>query len=413
MSQPSLHKQLESQRLQVLSAVSRLSSTDPMKLWFECEIAALNSDENDALEDTNSKLSALRQLKQLLFEHCVKVQNRSQLTKPLDTLPMSYLSQQAQIPSHVLDMAKEKRFSIDPQLLFAKDWDNDQFDPVSPTAKIVGYLRSRDKSLSFAAQPAMEKEGKELLSQLSDVDAKTVQLMAALFQCRYHTVNAAIANSGASQVIELASGISPRGLQWARSVPDSIFVETDLPALMIHKSKLLRGQILDSTEINAGILHCAGADVLNLDSIREALTAIDRELPFVIVSEGLLLYLSTDELNVLMGHMASILRDHPQATWIADFVSKANLGELLESSPGVAHAVRKVFSMTGREVIGANPFQSDECITAMLAENQLEVRSRIDLVQIENTRDKQPSDEVLEMLGSRRIWTISSPPILR
>lgn len=409
MSQPNLLTQLEQQLNQTIATVARLSSSDPLKIWFEAELASLLSENDDSLKDSNAKLSALRQLKQLLFEHCFKLQNPVEPSSLEPSLPLSYLSQQAKIPSHVLEMAKEKRFSIDPSLLFADDWENDQFDPVSPTAKIVGYLRSRDPSLSFAARPEMQHEGRKRLSELTNIDETTVELMAALFQCRYHTVNAAIASTGASQVIELASGISPRGLQWARSMPDSIFVETDLPALMIHKAKLLRDQILGSEILNPGILHCAGADVLKIESLHEALTAIDLKLPFVIVSEGLLLYLSTSELNALLDHMAEILGKYPHATWVVDFVTKSNLKELLESRPGVANAVRNVFSMTGRQVISENPFVADSCVEAVLDQKELSVRSRIDLASIQQTREKHSTSNVLDLLGTRRIWTIASP----
>jgi len=69
----------------------------------------------------------------------------SATSSPLD----SYLTAQARLPASVRAATRQLRFSIQPSLLHEAKRDNTTFDPVSPTAKIVAYLRGLDKSLQF------------------------------------------------------------------------------------------------------------------------------------------------------------------------------------------------------------------------------------------------------------------------
>ena len=223
MTTPQLSEQLTQQAKRLMARIERLEATDPMRLWLMMEIEQLieEGQNKSGLEDVNAVLRAMKQVGQLLFEHCLMLQTPStELSE--DDNHISFLSMRSKLPANVLQTAKEKRFSIEPSLLFSKNWDNDSFDPVSPTAKIVGYLRSRDPSLQIADELAMDVEGKSLLESMTDLDSETVSLMGTLFQTRHHAINAAIADTQTSQVIELASGISPRGLQWARSMPQSV-----------------------------------------------------------------------------------------------------------------------------------------------------------------------------------------------
>ncbi|MEL7500429.1 MAG: class I SAM-dependent methyltransferase [Planctomycetota bacterium] len=411
MTQPNLNCQLKQRMVRVHRAISRLAPTDPLRPWFFLELKHLedSSAESPSLENANASLRALRQLELLLFEHCAKLQNDGVDVKD-ELEPVSYLSTRARLPANVRQIAKEKRFSIEPELLFSQNWDNDTFDPVSPTAKIVGYLRSRDPALQIADDLSMDVEGERLLASMAVLGPEAQQLMGGLFQARHHGINAALSQLRVSQILELASGISPRGLQWAKSMPNTLYVESDLPALMIHKAKLLRNHVLATETVNHGILHCCGLDVLNRDNFVSALEAIDTETPFVIVSEGLLLYFDKEELGKFLDNIATLLRQFPNSTWVTDIVTQRNLAELIASQPEVAKAVKEVFSMTGRSVIGANPFESDDCVNEMLASRQLVVQDQQHLKNIaELTLVGEPSQldrSKFEFLGDRKIWSI-------
>lgn len=413
MTTPQLNDQLAQHAKRLRSRIDGLDSTDPMRLWFMMEVDQLVESGNaeSSFDGANAALRAMKQVGQLLFEHCLLLQSQgNEFDEDDDSI--SFHSVQSKVPSNILQTAKEKRFSIEPSLLYSKNWDNDSFDPVSPTAKIVGFLRSRDPALQIARELAMDVQGQELLESLTDLDRETQELMGVLFQSRHHAINAAIADAKTSQVIELAAGISPRGLQWARSMPETLYVETDLPALMIHKAKLLRNHILASDQVNLGILHCCGLDVLDANEFSEILNSVDVNASFVIVSEGLLLYFDDEELNRFLDNLAAILKKFPKSVWVSDMVTKQSLKELIESHPGVASAVRKVFSMTGRSVIKANPFVSDACVEQALGSRGLKVNSQKLLHDVAATMMGgsfgQDGSRHAEVLGSRKIWSITN-----
>lgn len=385
--------------------VSRLSVIDPLRCWFEAEIRSLRSaaESEQDVDALNAAFRGLRQVQHLVFEHCVRLRNGDDCTSDVQA-PVSYLSMRAKLPADVMETAKQKRFSIEPSLLFSDAWDNQTFDPVSPTAKIVGYLRSRDASLQIDSGLEFNQEGGRLLRELTEVDEDTEQLMGDLFQSRHHCINAAIAETGARQIVEIASGISPRGLQWAQSVPDSIYIESDLPALMIHKAKRLRNHILGTNVLNRGILHCCAVDALCENGLRDVVASIDTNAPLTIVSEGLLLYFSENELHKFLGNIFGLLSGHSGSVWITDMVTQENLRELFDGHPGVARAVKSVFSLTGREVVGKNPFQTDRCVTTMLEDANLTVARTSSLRQFSKTG--RSDKHIGSVVGNRRIWTI-------
>jgi O-methyltransferase involved in polyketide biosynthesis len=407
MLPPSLTGQIQAHCQRIELVVNQLDQRDPLRDWCDYELRRLlGIGSEDKLEDANAMLQGMRQLLQLLFEHNFRL-SHPQARSTEDSLVDSYLTMRSRLPADAQTMAMRSRFSIEPSLMFHQSWDNPLFDPVSPTAKIVGYLRSRDPKLRIAEELSMEDEGKRLLAEASPLDDEARDLMASLFQCRYHAVNVAVAATGTKQIIELAAGISPRGLQWARTMPETIYVESDLPALMIRKAKLLRNHILKSPTANQGVLHCCSIDVLDSSSWQPAFDAIDRDSRFVIVSEGLLLYFTNSELRQFFQTVRTVLSQYPNAVWITDFVTQENLQDLLGQHPAVAQAVRRTFASTGRSVIAENPFQNEASIHRWAAEFELSVMSTVPLSG--GGEQVQTGDGPGNLVtGSRKIWTLSA-----
>ncbi|MEM9409874.1 MAG: class I SAM-dependent methyltransferase [Planctomycetota bacterium] len=411
--QPRLTSRIQELLDQLEGRVSNLKD-DPLRDWFELELNQYRiADANEMdLQEANSRLQALKQLSHLLFEHCVKIQNPD-YQKPIENFPDSFLTVQARLPANVLATARKHKFSIDPQLLHDPNRDNESFVPVSPTAQIVGYLRGLDRSLSLPTKFLVGNEGENLLDELDIRDRETRSLMAILFQSRYHAINAAIASSSLTinQIIEFAAGISPRGFQWSQMSPGTIYVESDLPQLMIHKSKRIRNALLQRETVNRGILHCCAADVLDWESVSRPLQDFDSTLPLIIVTEGLLLYFTKQEMEQFWRNMYKLLSQHPHAVWITDLVTRENLSDLMGSHPGVAEAVGKVFRLTRRKVVDGNPFQNDEDVMQFLqrfglrCNSTLGLKEALTLVQIEDPALNQIADV---LVGNRKIWQVSA-----
>jgi O-methyltransferase involved in polyketide biosynthesis len=273
-------------------------------------------------------------------------------------------------------------------------------------------LRGLDQSLQFDGDELLRQEGAATLEQLGITDAETQAAMATLFQSRYHAMNAAIgmAAGSACQIIEFAAGVSPRGYQWSQMSPGTIYIESDLPQLMIRKAKMVRNSLMANASDNRGVLHYCATDVLDRDSLLEALNSIDTHMPFTIVTEGLLLYFTNHELTHFFENMVTLLSRGRNATWITDLVTQQNLNELFASHPGVSRSVRKVFELTGRTIIASNPFQSNACVERYLSEFGLRVDRTVSLRDVAPRLNLSiPIDAQLRenIVGSRKIWSIS------
>lgn len=95
------------------------------------------------------------------------------------------------------------------------------------------------------------------------------------------------------QVLELAAGLSGRGLRFTGRHPSLTYVETDLPGTLAIKRRLLRRL----PTLSAGH-YTEALDVLAAPATwRAALApALDLRAPTVVIAEGLLQYLTPDQL---------------------------------------------------------------------------------------------------------------------
>jgi len=412
VTEPSLNEQVLKTSQQAQAIASRLKADDPVRDWYRLELRKLAITKEHPelpLEEANARLGALRQLLYLIRDHSIKLQNPD-YEAPVKHFPDSFLTVQARAPSNVLNSA---RFTIEPTLLHDPAMENPDFDPVSPTAKVVAWLRGLDKSLQITAGFSPETDGAMLLKELGITDVEIQTLMSVLFQSRYHAMNAAISGveHDAKQIIEFASGISPRGYQWSRMSPGTIYVESDLPQLMIHKAKLVRNAYLAAGTRARGVHHCCAADVLGRDSIFAAIDNLDTGIPFTLATEGLLLYFSEPEMEQFFANIQAVLRKYPKAVWVTDFVSKSNLMDLFDSHPGVAASVKAVFSQVRREVVPANPFGSDDCINRWLDRFGLVAQAAVDLAEATSILELEydvPAKQRQKVVGNRKIWRVVS-----
>ena len=415
MSDIDIQKQAIDLTSKVGQRIGTLSIEDPARPWFLVEldkIAVTSAAEKNSFEENSARISALKQLLHLVFEHGFKKQNPGASLQESGR-QQSILTVQARLPSNVLDSTRNLNFSIEPALLHEISNANEQFDPVSPTAKVVSYLRSLDPSLSLFGESELNQQGKQILEQLNVDDSQTKELMGVMFQSRYHSFNVAVQKHESIQVVEFAAGVSPRGLQWSQNSPGTIYFESDLPQLMVRKAKLIRNSLISSETDGRerGLLHCCGIDVLNEDSIRKALELVDLDQRITFVTEELLLYFSEEELGQFLTNIRNILMRYPKAIWISDLVSSEELANFVSCHSGVASAVKSVFEMTGRSVVSQNPFPNVTAFTEFLNRFGLEIIDRTPLdstlgsINFEHTLSLK---QMKNIVGERCVYSIKT-----
>jgi len=190
---------------------------------------------------------------------------------------------------------------------------------VSPTAYATGYFWYRHG----LSHPALATpEGKRLdrpFSVLMKVLGGGVfkNLMLARHRAIDALLTRAIEDGRVGQVIEIASGLSGRGLRFMRQYGERLtYLETDLPHMAALKRRLLR---------EAGLLSDKHR-VLDLDALADdgpsSLAAIaaslDPKIGTAIITEGLMNYLDPASASDVWQRIARTLKNFPQGLYLAD-----------------------------------------------------------------------------------------------
>jgi hypothetical protein len=135
----------------------------------------------------------------------------------------------------------------------------------------------------------------------------------------------AIDDGRVAQVVELAAGLSPRGLTFTRRYGDKLtYVEADLPTMVATKRRRLRA---------TGPLS-AGHRVVVVDAFADggprSLTALAEQLDdtrgTAVITEGLLNYFPTAQVRELWSRTAAFLHRYPSGLYLADIGLRSAAG---------------------------------------------------------------------------------------
>lgn len=121
------------------------------------------------------------------------------------------------------------------------------------------------------------------------------------FELRARSIDAALDAAGFPRILELAAGLSFRGLDWASRRADVFYVDTDLPEMTAAKADLLPR--LHPAPL-PGTLRVTPLDALDHAAFRATVSLLPAG-PVSIAQEGLLMYLDDAEKAAL----AAIVRE--------------------------------------------------------------------------------------------------------
>jgi len=197
---------------------------------------------------------------------------------------------------------------------------------ISVTAKIVAYYRQYS-DIPFAKDVARYTGAEEAFQNFINADGLDPDDLieyAPILEARYKSIVSLILKSGISQVLEMASGFSLRGLAMTRDHVIT-YVESDLGDLTWEKTRLIE-LIRDKYKLeDNGSHHVAVANTLNPDELRKALRPLVRGRKLVIVNEGLVQYFSAAEREMLAGNVRDLLDEFGGGVWITpDFMTKTD-----------------------------------------------------------------------------------------
>lgn len=194
---------------------------------------------------------------------------------------------------------------------------------ISPTAHYTGYvwarhglgpaaLATRTGALLYnSLRPAMAASARAGGPTLEGLLLGRHQVMDAL-------LTAAIDSGKVGQVVEIAAGLSPRGLRFATAYAGRLtYVEADLPAMAQQKRHALAAL---ETPLPAGH-RVVDIDALVTDgplSLEALFAELDPTVGTAVITEGLLNYLPAEAVTGLWARLASGLRRFPSGVYLSD-----------------------------------------------------------------------------------------------
>jgi O-methyltransferase involved in polyketide biosynthesis len=275
---------------------------------------------------------------------------------------------------------------------------------ISVTAKLAAYYR-QFSNIPFAKDAAALIEADGAFEQIlrgHGLERDQLTFYAPMFEARYKSITELIRKSGASQILELASGYSLRGLDLTRS--GSVrYVEADLPDVVATKRGLL-DDLRRQQGIAASPLHrVAVANALEFDQVRATAAVFDRGQPLMVLCEGLIPYLTRDETARLAATVHRLLTEPGGGWWIVpDFSFKAELRDLPPERVRLREAVTGV---TQRQ-LDASAFDDADDLGAFLRGVGFDV-------QVRRQVDETPSFSSIAALGLSSALIERMRPVLR
>jgi O-methyltransferase involved in polyketide biosynthesis len=193
---------------------------------------------------------------------------------------------------------------------------------ISPTAHYTGYVWARN---GLSHPELATWEGRVLFETLRPtmlmsrfLGGPTLEsYLLARHRALDDRLTQAIGERGATQVIEVAAGLSPRGWRFTNRYGDRLtYVEADLPDMAIRKREALErmgslSQLHRVEELDA--LRDSGPG-----SLASLAATLDPAQPLVIITEGLLSYFETEPMLGMWRRLAEVLSGFPSGYYLSD-----------------------------------------------------------------------------------------------
>lgn len=191
---------------------------------------------------------------------------------------------------------------------------------ISPTAHYTAYVwyqygmstpelaTTRGRTLYHSLAPA-----NRALAFAGQADLESVLL--ARHRVIDHLLRQAIATGTVGQIVELAAGLSPRGLRMRRRYPQVPYVECDL-AQMVETKRDLIAHKLDASHKLRVVNALASAGCESLDALADSL---DTSQGVVVITEGLLPYFDKEGGMAIWRNVHSFMRRFSSGLYLSDY----------------------------------------------------------------------------------------------
>lgn len=266
-------------------------------------------------------------------------------------------------------------------------------EKISPTAQLCAQARALYTDIPFAKEIVSGLSENGLLRKINLTEKEknlSLRPIMSVLEGRHLAISETL-NETSGPILEIASGLSSRALEYCHKRP---YVETDLPEMAKLKRKIISyspHQILPLNPLN--YLELEGLSINQFQG--EEIT---------IVNEGLLMYLSHEEQKTLGRNISILFKKYfPKGHWITTDFSSRDLKE------EKAVSLMKTIEMETERKF--NRFSSDDEVHDFLLQANLigtpipnsHLLSKLSCIR----RLQIPEEEALALAPIYRAWKIS------
>jgi O-methyltransferase involved in polyketide biosynthesis len=221
------------------------------------------------------------------------------------------------------------------------------YEKISPTAKLTAYLRTFT-DIPYTKEIAVETGAKKTFQELAGESKESMVRFAPFWEARYKVTNRILAENNMTQVLEIAAGLSPRGLAMTRN-PDVVYVVTDLPE-MLEVEETIAEIIIAKSNGHRSNLHFQAASALDMESLSKAATAFKFDRPLAIITEGLFPYFNRREQGVLAGNIHEVLGKYGGLWIVSDVHNRGYWQEISQLDDKFRKRLSAISSSTGSNI---------------------------------------------------------------
>lgn len=194
---------------------------------------------------------------------------------------------------------------------------------VSPTAHYTGFVWARHglghPAFATAEGRLMFRASQPAMALSRALGGPTLEgLLLARHRLIDERLQAAIKACSVSQVIEIASGLSPRGWRYARQYGERIrYLEADLPGMAARKRRLL-AKVGSTGSDHHRVVDIDAFAASGPASLAGIAATLDPAQGTAVITEGLINYFPQDAVTGLWARIASTLGGFPRGLYLSD-----------------------------------------------------------------------------------------------
>jgi O-methyltransferase involved in polyketide biosynthesis len=212
---------------------------------------------------------------------------------------------------------------------------------ISPTAWGLAWRRTFT-DIPYSAEIYEQLKLRHAIGEGDFAKVIVAPELTPMFEARYKLCNKLLEQTGIKQVLEIAAGFAPRGLELTKDSTNTV-VELDLPNVIREKKEVIENILGKESRSN---LHLAEGNALSKNDFTKAVSLFQAG-EIAVINEGLLRYLSHAEKTSVARNILSILKERG-GVWITPDIPLVGAFEKLYSRSKEANKLTAdVNKMTG------------------------------------------------------------------